>query len=78
MFTLPGKSIANIFSPAKPRLPPRPPAIPDRGAELIQRRKREQLAFDKRRRGIGDTILTSGLGVVEEAEVIKPSLLGLV
>jgi hypothetical protein len=78
MFTLPGKAIANIFSPPKPRLPPRPPALPDRSAALIQRRKREQLAFDKRRGGIGGSILTSGLGVTEEADVEKPSLLGQV
>jgi hypothetical protein len=78
MFTLPGRSIMNIFSPPKVRLPPPPPPLPDRSAALVQSRKRQQLAFDKRRGGIGGSILTSGLGVIEEADVEKPSLLGQV
>lgn len=76
--TLPGKAIKNIFSPPKPVLPPPPPPLPSREDIRIQDKKKAQGALDKKRAGIGDSILTSGLGVTEAAKVKKPSLLGSV
>ena len=67
----------------KPKMPPLPPvqALPEPpkaevSAEEKERIAAEQAAVERKRRGRKSTILTSPLGVEEEAEVQKKTLLG--
>ena len=70
-----------IFSPPKmPSMPPiQPlPAAPSTevSAEEKERIAAEQAAVERKRKGRKSTILTSPLGVEEEAETQKKTLLG--
>ena len=72
--------MGSIFKPKMPALPPVQPAPEPPSSELSAEEKeaiaKEQAAVERRRRGRKSTILTSPLGVEEEAEVQKKTLLG--
>ena len=72
--------MGSIFSPKMPTLPPvQPlPAAPSTevSAEEKQRIASEQAAIERKRKGRKSTILTSPLGIEEEAETQKKTLLG--
>ena len=63
-----------------PPLPPVQPAPPPPSSEVSQEEKNriasEQAAIERKRKGRKSTILTSPLGVEEEAETEKKTLLG--
>jgi hypothetical protein len=66
-----------------PKMPPLPPVQPlpeppstEVSAEEKERIASEQAAVERKRRGRKSTILTSPLGVEEEAETQKKTLLG--
>ena len=66
-----------------PKMPPLPPVQPlpePPKAEVSQAEKdriaSEQAAVERKRRGRKSTILTSPLGIEEEAEIEKKTLLG--
>ena len=69
-----------FLTPKPPTLPPPPPAPEPPKAEISQEEKdriaAEQRAMERRRKGRKSTILTSPLGVEEEAETEKKTLLG--
>jgi hypothetical protein len=72
--------MGSIFSPKMPSLPPvQPlPAAPSTevSAEEKERIAAEQAAIERKRKGRKSTILTSPLGIEEEAEIQKKTLLG--
>ena len=72
--------MGSLFKPKMPPLPPVQPMPEPPKAELSQEEKdsiaAEQRAMDRRRKGRKSTILTSPLGVEEEAETEKKTLLG--
>ena len=72
--------MGSIFKPEMPPLPPVEPAPPPPSAELSAEEKeriaKEQAAMERRRRGRKSTILTGPLGIQEEAEVERKTLLG--
>jgi hypothetical protein len=72
--------MGSIFSPKMPSLPPVQPLPPAPSAELSQEEKdriaAEQAAIERKRKGRKSTILTSPLGLQEEASVEKKTLLG--
>jgi hypothetical protein len=72
--------MGSIFSPKMPALPPVQPLPTPPSTELSQEEKdriaAEQAEIERKRRGRKSTILTGPLGVEEEAEVQKKTLLG--
>ena len=72
--------MGSLFSPKMPALPPVQPLPPAPSGELSQEEKdriaKEQRDAERRRRGRRSTILTSPLGIQEEAETEKKTLLG--
>ena len=72
--------MGSIFSPKMPALPPVQPLPAAPSTELSQEEKdriaAEQAEIERKRRGRKSTILTGPLGVEEEAEVQKKTLLG--
>ena len=72
--------MGSIFRPKPPPLPPVQPLPEPPKAEISQEEKdriaAEQRAMERRRKGRKSTILTSPLGVEEEAETEKKTLLG--
>ena len=72
--------MGSIFSPKMPSLPPVQPLPPAPSAELSQAEKdkiaAEQAEIERKRKGRRSTILTSPLGINEEATVEKKTLLG--
>ena len=72
--------MGSLFRPKMPPLPPVQPLPEPPSAELSQEEKdriaAEQRAMERRRKGRKATILTSPLGVEEEAETEKKTLLG--
>ena len=73
--------MGSIFkAPSLPSLPPVQPLPEPPSAELSQEEKdkiaAEQRAMDRKRKGRKSTILTGPLGVEEEAETEKKTLLG--
>ena len=70
----------SFLSPKMPPLPPitPPPAMPEPtvSQEEKDRIAAEQAAIERKRRGRKSTILTSPLGIEEEAETQKKTLLG--
>ena len=72
--------MGSLFRPKMPALPPPPPAPEPPKAEISQEEKdriaAEQRAMERKRKGRKSTILTSPLGVEEEAETEKKTLLG--
>ena len=72
--------MGSIFSPKMPALPPVQPLPEPPSTELSQEEKdriaAEQAELERKRRGRKSTILTGPLGVEEEAEVQKKTLLG--
>ena len=70
----------SFLSPKMPPLPPVQPLPEPPSAEVsAEDRKRiaaEQAAVERKRKGRKSTILTSPLGVEEEAETQKKTLLG--
>ena len=72
--------MGSIFSPKMPSLPPVQP-LPEPpesevSAEEKERIAKEQAAVERKRRGRKSTILTSPLGVEEEAKTEDKTLLG--
>jgi len=72
--------MSSIFSPKMPSLPPvqplpEPPSS-EVSAEEKERIAKEQAAVERKRRGRKSTILTSPLGVEEEAKTEDKTLLG--
>ena len=69
-----------IFSPKMPALPPVQPLPEPPSTELSQEEKdriaAEQAKLERKRKGRKSTILTGPLGIEEEAEVQKKTLLG--
>ena len=72
--------MGSIFSPKMPALPPVQPAPEPPSAELSaeekERIQKEQAAVERRRKGRRATILTGPMGIEEEAEVGRKTLLG--
>ena len=72
--------MGSLFKPKMPPLPPVQPAPEPPKAELSAEEKariaKEQAAIERRRRGRKSTILTGPLGIEEEAEVERKTLLG--
>ena len=72
--------MSSIFSPKMPPLPPVQPAPPPPSSEVSAEEKEriaaEQAAIERKRRGRKSTILTGPLGVEDEAETEKKTLLG--
>tara|TARA_Y100001951_G_scaffold82225_1_gene70619 strand:- start:305 stop:529 length:225 start_codon:yes stop_codon:yes gene_type:complete len=72
--------MGSLFSPKMPPLPPVQPAPTPPSAELSQEEKdriaSEQREMERKRKGRKSTILTGPLGVEEEAETEKKTLLG--
>ena len=72
--------MGSIFRPKMPPLPPVQPAPPPPSSEVSQEEKdaiaAEQAAVERKRRGRKSTILTSPLGIEEEAETENKTLLG--
>ena len=72
--------MGSIFKPKMPPLPPVQPAPPPPSSEVSAEEKEriaaEQAAIERKRKGRKSTILTSPLGVEEEAETEKKTLLG--
>ena len=72
--------MGSLFRPKMPALPPVQPLPEPPEAELSQEEKAriaaEQRAMERKRKGRKSTILTSPLGVEEEAETEKKTLLG--
>ena len=73
--------MGSLFRPKMPPLPPVQPAPPPPSSEVSQEEKNaiaaEQAAVERKRKGRKSTILTSPLGVEEEAETENKTLLGL-
>ena len=72
--------MGSLFKPKMPPLPPVQPLPEPPAAEVSQAEKdriaSEQAAVERKRKGRKSTILTSPLGIEEEAEVQKKTLLG--
>jgi hypothetical protein len=72
--------MGSIFSPKMPSLPPVQPLPEPPSTELSQEEKdriaAEQAEIERKRKGRKSTILTGPLGIEEEAEVQKKTLLG--
>ena len=72
--------MGSIFKPKMPPLPPVQPLPEPPSAELSQEEKdriaAEQREIERKRRGRKSTILTGPIGVEEEAETEKKTLLG--
>ena len=72
--------MGSLFRPKMPPLPPVQPAPPPPPSEVSQEEKdriaAEQRKLERKRKGRKSTILTSPLGVEEEAETEKKTLLG--
>nr|BAR28496.1 hypothetical protein [uncultured Mediterranean phage uvMED] len=72
--------MGSLFSPKMPPLPPVQPLPEPPSTELSQEEKdriaAEQAEIERKRKGRKSTILTGPLGVEEEAEVQKKTLLG--
>ena len=72
--------MGSIFSPKMPALPPVQPLPAAPSTELSQEEKdriaAEQAALERKRKGRKSTILTGPLGVEEEVEIQKKTLLG--
>jgi hypothetical protein len=72
--------MGSIFSPKMPALPPVQPLPEPPSTELSQEEKdriaAEQAALERKRKGRKSTILTGPLGIEEEAEIQKKTLLG--
>jgi hypothetical protein len=72
--------MSSIFSPKMPPLPPVQPAPEPPSAELSaeekERIQQEQASVERRRKGRRATILTGPMGIEEEAEVGRKTLLG--
>ena len=72
--------MGSIFKPKMPPLPPVQPAPPPPSSEVSAEEKEriaaEQAAVERKRKGRKSTILTSPLGVEEEAETENKTLLG--
>ena len=70
----------SFLSPKMPPLPPVQPLPEPPSAEVSQEDKariaKEQAAVERKRKGRKSTILTSPLGVEDEAETQKKTLLG--
>ena len=70
----------SFLTPKMPALPPVQPLPEPPSTELSQEEKdriaAEQAALERKRKGRKSTILTGPLGVEEEAEVQKKTLLG--
>ena len=70
----------SFLTPKMPPLPPVQPLPEPPKAEVSQEEKdmiaAEQAAVERKRRGRKSTILTSPLGIEEEAEIEKKTLLG--
>ena len=70
--------MGSLFSPKMPALPPAPPPPepPKVSEEEKARIAEEQRKMEQRRKGRKSTILTGPLGVEEEGEIEKKTLLG--
>jgi hypothetical protein len=72
--------MGSLFKPKMPPLPPVQPLPEPPSSEVSQEEKdriaSEQAAIERKRKGRKSTILTSPLGIEEEAEVQKKTLLG--
>ena len=72
--------MSSIFSPKMPALPPVQPLPTPPSTEVSDEEKRriaaEQAAIERKRKGRKSTILTGPLGVEEEAETDRKTLLG--
>jgi hypothetical protein len=72
--------MGSIFSPKMPSLPPVQPLPTPPSTEVSAEEKKriaaEQAAIERKRKGRKSTILTSPLGIEEEAETQKKTLLG--
>ena len=72
--------MGSLFRPRMPALPPVQPLPEPPKAEVSQEEKdriaAEQRSMERRRKGRRSTILTGPIGVEEEAETEKKTLLG--
>ena len=72
--------MGSLFSPKMPPLPPVQPLPTPPSTEVSEEEKTriaaEQAAIERKRKGRKSTILTGPLGIEEEAETEKKTLLG--
>jgi len=72
--------MSSIFSPKMPPLPPIQPLPTPPSTEVSPEEKRriaaEQAAIERKRKGRKSTILTGPLGIEQEAETDRKTLLG--
>jgi hypothetical protein len=72
--------MGSLFSPKMPTLPPVQPLPTPPSTEVSAEEKAriaaEQAAIERKRKGRKSTILTGPLGIEEEAETEKKTLLG--
>ena len=72
--------MSSIFSPKMPPLPPVQPLPTPPSTEVSPEEKRriaaEQAAIERKRKGRKSTILTGPLGIEQEAETDRKTLLG--
>ena len=71
-FSIPGKSVGNIFAPKPAPLPPPPPPPPTPDDPAVVESKKKLRESELRRRGRRASILTGGQGALGEAEVARP------
>lgn len=64
------------FSPAPPPPPPAPPPVPTIEDPAVEERARQVDRSLRRRRGLGQTVNTSGAGAMGTADTRRSTLLG--
>ena len=64
------------FTPAPPPAPPAPPPVPTIEDPMVEERTRQVDRSLRRRRGLGQTVNTSGAGVMGTADTRRSTLLG--
>lgn len=64
------------FTPAPPPPPPAPPPVPTIEDPMVEERTRQVDRSLRRRRGLGQTVNTSGAGAMGTADTRRSTLLG--
>jgi len=64
------------FTPAPPPPPPAPPPVPTIEDPAVEERTRQVDRSLRRRRGLGQTVNTSGAGAMGAADTRRSTLLG--
>jgi hypothetical protein len=77
-FTLPGGGIFRALAGKSPALAalPAPKALPTKQDPSVQKAREDARKAGQRRKGFSDNIKTSGLGIQDQANVARKTLLG--